>query len=214
MDRIREQVNRPLVAAALGFVLGLIIGLPILGWGLWPVQWIDASPEHLREDLQRDWLVMAINSYAQDQDVELARKAWNELGPARMDVFAEVILDPQVDPEAAANYANTVQTQPPQPEAQVQTPITPAEEPAAPAAPAAEGSPVTWLVLLCLGLVVIGGVLAYLLLVPQAAWRHQFQSLARQPQVKPGAGAAHKLCQLKGQEPPVAQFMTTYVLRR
>jgi hypothetical protein len=72
MDRIREQVRRPLVAAALGFVLGLIIGLPILGWGLWPVKYIDASAEHLREDLQRDWLRMTIDSYARNQNSQQA----------------------------------------------------------------------------------------------------------------------------------------------
>jgi hypothetical protein len=119
MDRIREQVNRPLVAAALGFVLGLIIGLPILGWGLWPVQWVDASAEHLREDLQRDWLVMAINSYAQDQDVELARKAWDELGPGRTDLMIDVSARGLAEEGAVGNFINAVLAQPSQPQAQV-----------------------------------------------------------------------------------------------
>jgi hypothetical protein len=137
MDRIREQVNRPLVAAALGFVLGLIIGLPLLGWWIWPVQYFDASAEHLREDLQRDWLRMTIDSYARNQDSQLALQRWEELGPDAMDVFADVIVDPAVDPEAAAIFANLVQAQPQQPQMQV-TPATPAEEAAA---PAAEGNP-------------------------------------------------------------------------
>ena len=52
MDKIREQLRNPIVAAAVGFVLGLIVGLPILGWGVWPVKWVDAEPQFLRDDLK------------------------------------------------------------------------------------------------------------------------------------------------------------------
>jgi hypothetical protein len=206
MDRIREQVNRPLVAAALGFVLGLIIGLPLLGWWIWPVQYFDASAEHLREDLQRDWLRMTIDSYARNQNAQLALQRWEELGPDAMDVFADVIVDPAVDPEAAAIFANLVQAQPQQPQMQV-TPATPAEEAAA---PAAEGNPLGWLVGLCLVLLVIGGVLAYLLLFRKRPGGINF-SLARQPQASREPVQRTNYVS-EGQEPPVAQFMTTYVL--
>jgi hypothetical protein len=206
MDRIREQVNRPLVAAALGFVLGLIIGLPLLGWWIWPVKYYDAAAEHLREDLQRDWLRMTIDSYARNQNSDLAMQRWRELGPGAMDVFAEVIVDPAVDPESAANFANLVQAEPQQP-AELVTPVAPAEEPAA---PEEERAPMGWLVGLCLVLVVIGGLLAYLLLFRKRPGGINF-SMARQPQASrepvPRTNYA-----AEGQETPVAQFMTTYVL--
>ena len=53
MEQIKEFLigtfdqikSRPLYAAITGFVIGLIIGLPVLGWGLCPVKWkaADAS---------------------------------------------------------------------------------------------------------------------------------------------------------------------------
>ena len=50
------------VSLILGVVLGLILGL-IMGWGFWPVQWTDGTPEVLRSDLQEDYLRMAIESF-------------------------------------------------------------------------------------------------------------------------------------------------------
>ena len=42
MEKIRELLGKPLVIGVLGIVLGLVIGL-IIGWGIWPVQYYDAS---------------------------------------------------------------------------------------------------------------------------------------------------------------------------
>jgi hypothetical protein len=39
-------------AAAFGFVAGLIIGLPILGWWLWPVVWVNAGFQDLEPSRQ------------------------------------------------------------------------------------------------------------------------------------------------------------------
>ena len=47
MDAIREQFNKPIVAATVAFVVGLFLGLVVLGWGLMPVQWTDAAPADL-----------------------------------------------------------------------------------------------------------------------------------------------------------------------
>jgi hypothetical protein len=206
MDRIREQVRRPLVAAALGFVLGLIIGLPILGWGLWPVQYIDASAEHLRQDLQHDWLRMTIDSYSRNQNTELAMQRWEELGPDRMDVLAGVIADPTVDPESAAIFANLVQAQPQQPPAQA-TPVVPGE---APAAPAAEGNPLTWLVFLCLLLLIVGGLLFYMLVLRKRPGGINFPIGRQKQETRQPVQRTNFVSE--GQEAPVAQFMTTYVL--
>src|SRR5688572_32090018 len=65
----------------LGVVLGLVLGL-IIGWGLWPVQWTDATPEVLREDLQRDYLRMTIDSYNRTGDTNNAMASWDNLGEA------------------------------------------------------------------------------------------------------------------------------------
>ena len=80
IEVIRQSLKKPLVTAIVGFVLGLIIGLPILGWGLFPVKWTDAAPAHLREDVKLDVMSMMVDSYAHNQDSLLALNRWTEMG--------------------------------------------------------------------------------------------------------------------------------------
>jgi hypothetical protein len=76
MDRIvakvKEWIQKPLYAAIAGFVIGLIIGLPVLGWGLWPVKWKDADASFLRQDLKEQYLCMVVDSYSLNKDANLA----------------------------------------------------------------------------------------------------------------------------------------------
>ncbi|MBP9676450.1 MAG: hypothetical protein KBD67_06905 [Anaerolineaceae bacterium] len=88
MEQIKEFLigtfdqikSRPLYAAITGFVIGLIIGLPVLGWGLWPVKWKDADASFLRQDLQQHFLCMTLDSFAMNKDADLARQRFNSLG--------------------------------------------------------------------------------------------------------------------------------------
>src|SRR5512133_706396 len=81
MDKIREFLKKPLYAGIVGFVIGLIIGLPILGWGLVPVKWKDLDATTLRQDLKDQYLCMVVDSYRVNQNGELAK--------ARLDVMGE-----------------------------------------------------------------------------------------------------------------------------
>ncbi len=83
MDKIRQLVSKAWVAAAIGFVIGLIIGLPVLGWGLFPVTWTDAAPVHLRQDVKVDYLRMSIDSYAVNHDAGSGSKPFPIVGPYR-----------------------------------------------------------------------------------------------------------------------------------
>jgi hypothetical protein len=74
MDDVREQLNRPLWVGIISFVVGLLIGLVVLGWWLWPVQWTDAGPSDLRLDAQDTYLRMAIDSYTLNQDAAVAQQ--------------------------------------------------------------------------------------------------------------------------------------------
>lgn len=71
LDMMRQ---RPWVAPLLAFLLGLIVGLPILGWYVVPVKWVDADVVHLRVDLQDDYVRMVAGSYAQNRDIQLAAR--------------------------------------------------------------------------------------------------------------------------------------------
>ncbi|HEX9014248.1 MAG TPA: hypothetical protein VF813_12050, partial [Anaerolineaceae bacterium] len=104
METIREQLKNPMATGVAGLVVGLLIGLFVLGWGLWPVKWVDASPAFLRSDLKQDYLRMAIDSYAQNQDKSLAAERWSELGAGAQDVLDTVTGAPQgLKPDAITN---------------------------------------------------------------------------------------------------------------
>lgn len=63
MDFIQKQ---PGISAAVAFILGLIIGLPILGWYLWPVEWTDAPPQALAQSDQDKLLRSVAELYSLD----------------------------------------------------------------------------------------------------------------------------------------------------
>ncbi len=54
-------------------VLGIIIGWFVLGWGLFPVPWINATPGHLREDYRSAYLAYVAEDFYRTGDVTLVR---------------------------------------------------------------------------------------------------------------------------------------------
>ena len=84
MEKLREIFNKviekPLYTAIAGLVVGLIIGLPILGWWLWPVKWKDADASFLRQDLKDQYLCMVVDSYSVNRDIKLAAARIDSLG--------------------------------------------------------------------------------------------------------------------------------------
>jgi hypothetical protein len=76
------------------FILGLIIGLVVLGWWLWPVQWTGGTMDILSPEVQHDYLRAAIDSYAYNQDAALAQQRYASLGDQNEQVLAAVIANP------------------------------------------------------------------------------------------------------------------------
>lgn len=93
MDAIREQIKKPLVLGIAGLVVGIALGI-LYGWVINPVEWTDAAVEHLRADLQQEYLRMSIDSYAQNRDAELAKKRYADLGPNAAEVMGAVMESP------------------------------------------------------------------------------------------------------------------------
>ena len=78
----------PLIA----FVVGLLIGWLVIGWGLWPVTWTNALVQDLRPDLRNQYIAMVADSYAQTGNLDQARgrlSGWPE------EELAQVIADAQ-----------------------------------------------------------------------------------------------------------------------
>lgn len=206
MEKIQGYLKRPLVTAIIGLVVGLLIGLPVLGWWLFPVQWTDASVKHLRADLQQDYLRMAIESYARTPDPVLATLRWNEIGAAAPDLLNQLLADQNMNAQEVVMFKNLVQTG-----VSVTTPVA-GETPVPGTAEEGKGSNSALIFLvLCLVLLVIGGALAYVFLI-----RKRFGSgtgsrpLAHQEAEVISRNAVRTDYAAEGMEAPIVQFVKTY----
>ncbi len=206
--KILDYLKKPVVAAALGFVVGLFIGLVLLGWGLWPVQWTNAAPSSLRPDLQEDYLRMTIDSFVRNgngilsttENDALARQRYDALGSSAASILEKIKVG-YPDTNAINNFASVVKAPTP----------TPTSVPAAGGASKSSGVLVGFLIICgALILFAILGFAAYKYLIP--LFRHttsdspanRAREITNQTEMT-DYGAS-------GSEQPIAQFLTTYVL--
>jgi hypothetical protein len=76
---LRKRFRGYLVGPA--FVVGLLLGWMVIGWWLWPVQWANSEPWHLRSKHQRTFVRLVAEDYWQTSDIYRAREAlagWDE----------------------------------------------------------------------------------------------------------------------------------------
>ncbi len=194
MDAIREQVNQPIIAAAIGLVVGLIIGLVVLGWWLLPVQYTDAYPEHLRTESREDYLRMAIDSFARTTDIQAARNRFQALGEHGSEALAAIIANPGAQGVSEISQFRTA--------VQAEAPIEDTTE------EAAAFNLRNALLVMCGLTVVLAVALAAVFFV-----RRQQETGG----VGPGAVDVDYPDVVRdregvAEEPPLAQFMTTYML--
>ena len=223
LAKIRELVARPLVTGILGFTIGLIIGLPLLGWKVWPVKWTDAAPYHMRKDAQQEYLRMAIESYAYDQDARQGLLRWKELGDGASQLLMDIQSDTRLKPEDISNFSVLVQVPLASGSTAIVTPEqtaesglagllqTPSAGSVTPTATAKQGSafnPIFLLVLLCLLALAVLGALFYVLVI-----RKKSGGLLKTSRQTEAASSQEKTAYYQeGQEAPIAQFMTSYQL--
>jgi hypothetical protein len=197
MNNLRGKVNQPVLIGALAFIAGLIIGLVVLGWFLWPVQWKDAPINLLRPDIQEDMMMWAINSYDENPDVDLAKKLISDLGESHArDLFAKV----QVDYKGKLN-ADGVK--------KFEELLKPPADATGTKTPAPSSGPINLpvvFILMCLLTLVIGGILVYLFFFRS---RNANQAAAAGGETTQRAAPAQAYVE-SGQEPPVVQYLTTY----
>ena len=205
MDAIREKIKNPLVIGVAALAVGLAIGL-LVGWVIWPVKYINAAPQHLHPDYQREWLKMSVDSYTINKDAKLAARRYQDLGTYGPDVLAEVEL------EAMPNQVEAINAFKAATGATVEIPLPGLEEtavfPTGEAAGAKRSPLLTVLFMMCGLTVVLAVVFAVFYFLrsrgaPSAVTpAMQAQEAARQADWTDFAAA--------GAEPPIAQFMASY----
>jgi len=89
----------PIFLAA-GLLIGLIVGLPILGWWLWPIQVENAVPADLAPAFQQAYVAMAADSYALNGDADLARA---RLGSWDAKAVAAIVTDLETNAVGASS---------------------------------------------------------------------------------------------------------------
>lgn len=89
MEEYQKQLKNPWVIGGIGFLIGAIFGLIVLGWWLFPVQWTNAEPSDLIESSQMDWINMAVAEYQLTGNQALALQRYDALGDDKEEVLAK-----------------------------------------------------------------------------------------------------------------------------
>jgi hypothetical protein len=201
MDLIREQLKSPLVTGIIGLVAGLIFGWFVIGWGLWPVKWTDATPAHLSAVFKEDYLRMVIDSNVIHPDPVKAQERWESLQPGAEEVLAAVEANPGIQTNDLPGFKAIVQAET----------IVPTPEAEAEGEQAAGGTNITVLLVMCLVTVILGGALAaYFLFRPGRSKGEAFSPASEAQRVS--RDMPYTDYATREGIPPMAQFMTTYML--
>ncbi len=219
MEKIKEILRKPAALTIGALIIGVLIGLVVLGWGLWPLQWVNASPADLHADFQRDYLCMTIDSYIKNQDMGLVQLRWNSLGekasamldsltPAacgfdsskEIEAFKGIV---NYQPQELASGANELLTE------EEPVVVNPAVNPMVEPESTFSIAPLLILVVLTLA---VGGVFIFLM-KRRSGKPAQGKRVVKPTQAAPAANksqAGFTAQTAPKKEPALAQFMTTY----
>jgi hypothetical protein len=208
---IREQLKNPVATGVAGLIVGALIGLIVLGWWLFPVQYTGAGPKDLRPEAKADYMRMAIESYGLTRDANQAKARYDALGADANQVLQEVANQPGApNVQLVQAFATAVTASAPAPAVGT---VAPGETPAVTqtAAPSTGGGGLgSLLPILCLVvLLVVAAVIVYFIM------RNRGMTLGAGtvPPAQAPPTTEWTDYQAGGtSEPPMAQFMAAYKL--
>jgi hypothetical protein len=207
MNQIREYLKRPLIIGIISFVVGLIIGLVVLGWGLWPVQWTNAAPTNLHPDYQAMWLRMAIISYSATGDAATAKVEFDALGKTGTQALADVKTSPGgIDPNLITKFQAAVSTT-----AQVSpATVAPGITPTATTAKTGKSNLTTLLVVMCIVTLLVGAAIVAYFVLQSRKRAGGSEPTAQMPSTEAVAPPEWANYPAPGEKAPMAQFMASY----
>jgi len=201
--KLFDSLRKPAVAAALGALIGLVLGL-IWAWMIQPVVWKDVPPVQMGTIYQADYMRMAVDSYSVHPDNALALQRYKALGLAGPAALATVKSNPaNLDEKAISAFANVVQQG-------AAVPIPTVSSGQAPAKTSSFTSIVIILGAVILFALVGYGILRYLIPLFRNTRRAESTAAIRDRDVT----SQNQMIdyQSMGQEPPISQFVTNYGL--
>ncbi len=206
--------KQPWLVALIAFVVGLIIGLTVLGWLVFPVKWENASFADLHPNFQQEYVRIVAGAYGFDLDPDLAARRVAALGPSAGQVISDTLTaaqkqNPQGDEAVLLTQLKAV--------AEAKGVLAPSPAKAQPGLLVRLGVP---LLLACVVVLLVGGLggLLYLRIVSQP------RGGRAGPPKSPAAVSARLSAEAPKTDftapgvvtptgtPPVARFMTTYTL--
>jgi hypothetical protein len=201
--KLLDYLKKPAVAAAFGALIGLILGL-IWAWGIQPVVWKDVPPSQMGKLYQEDYMRMAIDSFSLHPDNVLALQHYSALGSAGPAMLATVTSNPgKLDQKAISAFSNVIQQG-----GAVTTPSVPAGQ-----APAKTSSLAS--IAIILGAVILFALVGYGILRYLIPMFRNTRNEASPVDTRSGDFSGQTAMtdyQSMGQDPPISQFVTTYVL--
>jgi hypothetical protein len=207
-----DILKRPVVIGVAALVLGLILGLA-WGWGIMPVEWVDAPVNLLRPDLQEEYLRMSIDSLRVNGDETLALKRFGELGLKAQPVFEAIKANPgKIDPNFLVQYEKMLIAK------NVISKAGSVATPASATPPAAAGSSNLFVTVAIVfgALLAAGVVLGTGYFVLRGGGRRGTRATHQNTPAQQAAEfvrTAEKVDYVaRGETPPVAQYVTTYVI--
>lgn len=209
MDKYLDYLKRPVVIGIAAFVLGLIIGLVMLGWWLWPAEWTDAAPEQLHPGYREMYLRMAIESYATSGNAADAKLRWDGLGDTGPETLNDIKTNPGALDPAVIIAFETAATSEAIPVVEATT--VPGAE-ATPAEEEGKSNLTTLLIVMCVITLLIGAALAVYFILQGR--KHSGRGiLTPQMQAQEAAQQAEWTdYSTMGDEAPMMQFMASYRL--
>lgn len=101
MDFIR---NKPELSAVIAFIVGLIVGWFVIGWGLWPVEYIDSAPSSLHPDYKATYIQTTAIAFNATNDPAVVNNAFRDWPDASTDICTvwSTTTDPTMQPQIDA----------------------------------------------------------------------------------------------------------------
>lgn len=100
-----SNIIKIIIALAIGIAIGLIYG-----WVIDPIEYVDVTPNLLRQDFQVDYVLMTAEAYQNDFDSELAARRLAILGSESPDIITSNALEYAISNNFTESEVQLLQT--------------------------------------------------------------------------------------------------------